>query len=141
MNDKNKNVFCYKINDFYQSSNYFLNSLFDYYGSDKGTINQKTPKPYRWNAHTYGSYYSKLFDHCRAGIQKIFECGIGTNDPKLVSTMGVKGKPGASLRAWRDYFNNAAGFASNQGPGDDNEYDDEHMDNIRDLLLNYTYNV
>lgn len=31
------------------------------------------------------------------------------------------------------------GVASNQGPGDDGEYDNEHVDNIRDLLLAYTY--
>ena len=70
MENNNKNVFEYKINDFYQSSNYFLNSLFDQYGSDKGTISQETSKPYKWNAHTYGSYYSKLFDHCRGKILK-----------------------------------------------------------------------
>ena len=37
------------------------------------------------------------------------------------------------------WYRKGAGFASNQGPGDDGEYDDEHMDNIRDLLLAYTY--
>ena len=104
MDKKNKNVFRYKINDFYQSSNYLLNSLFDHYGSDKGTINYELPKPYSWNAHTYGSYYSKLYDHCRKEVIKVFECGIGTNNPKIVSNMGAKGKPGASLRAWKDYF-------------------------------------
>ena len=107
MENNNKNVFEYKINDFYQSSNYVLNYLFDHYGSDKGTISQETSKPYQWNAHTYGSYYSKLFDHCRGEISKLFECGIGTNNPELVSNMGLTGKPGASLRAWRDYFENA----------------------------------
>ena len=70
MENNNKNVFEYKINDFYQSSNYVLNSLFDHYGSDKGTISQEISKPYQWNAHTYGSYYSKLFDHCRGDILK-----------------------------------------------------------------------
>ena len=37
------------------------------------------------------------------------------------------------------WYKKGAGFASNQGPGDDGEDDDEHMDNIRDLLLGYTY--
>ena len=38
-----------------------------------------------------------------------------------------------------DWYKKGSGFASNQGPGDDGEDDDEHMDNIRDLLLDYTY--
>jgi len=35
----------------------------------------------------------------------IFEIGIGTNNPNAISTMGIYGKPGASLRAFRDYSN------------------------------------
>nr|MCS5645662.1 C25 family cysteine peptidase [Candidatus Neomarinimicrobiota bacterium] len=38
-----------------------------------------------------------------------------------------------------DWYKKGSGFASNQGPGDDGEYDDEHLDNIRELLLAYTY--
>ena len=38
-----------------------------------------------------------------------------------------------------DWYKKGSGFASNQGPGDDGEDDDEHMDVIRELLLNYTY--
>ena len=37
------------------------------------------------------------------------------------------------------WYKEGAGFASDQGPGDDDEYDDEHMDIIRQKLLNYTY--
>ena len=37
------------------------------------------------------------------------------------------------------WYKKGAGFASNQGPGDDGEYDNEHLDNIRDLLMAYTY--
>jgi hypothetical protein len=37
------------------------------------------------------------------------------------------------------WYHKGTGVASNQGPGDDGEYDDEHMDNIRDDLLGYTY--
>ena len=37
------------------------------------------------------------------------------------------------------WYKEAAGFASDQGPGDDGEYDDEHMDIIREKLLDYTY--
>jgi len=39
-----------------------------------------------------------------------------------------------------DWFHMATGVASNQGPGHNGgEYDDEHMDLIRDSLLSYTY--
>ena len=37
----------------------------------------------------------------------IFEVGLGTNNVDVPSNMGKDGKPGASLRAWRDYFPNA----------------------------------
>ena len=32
---------------------------------------------------------------------------MGTNDTNVLSNMGPEGKPLASLRAWRDYFQNA----------------------------------
>jgi hypothetical protein len=38
-----------------------------------------------------------------------------------------------------NWYKKGSGFASNQGPGDDNESDLEHLNNIRDILLNYTY--
>jgi hypothetical protein len=41
----------------------------------------------------------------------------------------------------QDWFKRGTGIASNQGPGDDGEYDDEHMDNIRLDLLAYGYTV
>jgi hypothetical protein len=37
------------------------------------------------------------------------------------------------------WFKKGAGVASNQGPGDDGEYDDEHMDVIRNKLLDAGY--
>ncbi|MFC1732459.1 C25 family cysteine peptidase [candidate division KSB1 bacterium] len=37
------------------------------------------------------------------------------------------------------WHSRAIGIASNQGPGDDNEYDHEHIHNIRTDLLGYTY--
>gem|GEM_PF-850975 len=40
-----------------------------------------------------------------------------------------------------DWFHQATGVASNLGPGDDGEYDNEHLDNIRDDLLGYTYTL
>jgi len=40
-----------------------------------------------------------------------------------------------------DWYHKGTGIASNLGPGDDGEYDDEHIDYIRDDLLNYTYTL
>ena len=37
------------------------------------------------------------------------------------------------------WLHKGMGVASNQGPGDDGEYDNEHEDNIRTDLLGYTY--
>ncbi len=38
-----------------------------------------------------------------------------------------------------DWYHKGLGVASNQGTGDDGEYDDEHVDIIRGKLLNFTY--
>jgi hypothetical protein len=83
-----------------------LAELCDKYGSDKGEVST-TGHPYSWPSHTYTDFYSRLFSHCRNDIKHVFECGLGTNNPALVSSMGLEGKPGASLRVWRDYFPNA----------------------------------
>jgi hypothetical protein len=80
-----------------------LSRLCDLYGSDKGELVEPN-HPYPWKSHEYTKYYSQLFRHCRKSITKVFECGIGTNNPNLPSSMGASGKPGASLRVWRDYF-------------------------------------
>lgn len=39
------------------------------------------------------------------------------------------------------WYERGVGIASSQGPGDDNEYDYQHIRNIRTLLLNFTYAV
>ena len=62
------------------------------FGSDKGR---------RW--HNYTAIYAVLF----AGYgrsARVFELGLGTNNPGLVSSMGSTGRPGASLRGWRELF-------------------------------------
>jgi hypothetical protein len=83
-----------------------LSQLCDLYGSDKGEVESKG-HPYPWPSHSYADYYASLFSHCRLSPTKVFECGLGTNNPEIISSMGVNGKPGASLRVWRDYFPNA----------------------------------
>jgi len=94
------------VNHYKKNDLCLLSSLCEEYGSDKGAL-KSTGHPYKWAPHTYSDYYSHLFDHCRLYIKKVFECGIGTNNPALKSSMGPLGKPGASLRVWNDYFPNA----------------------------------
>jgi hypothetical protein len=38
---------------------------------------------------------------------RIFELGLGSNNPDVLSNMGVFGVPGASLRGWRELFPDA----------------------------------
>lgn len=66
------------------------------YGSDKGV---------GW--HTYTPFYQSLFSDRRHTITAVFELGLGTNNEDIPSNMGAHGTPGASLRAWRDYFPSA----------------------------------
>ena len=63
------------------------------HGSDKG---------HRW--HNYTTIYSVLFGKLRDQPLRIFELGLGTDNPKLVSSMGVTARPGASHRGWREIF-------------------------------------
>ena len=98
--------FDYKVVSYYQKNNNKIAKLCDIYGSDKGEI-EKDGHPYPWPSHTYADYYSVLFSHCRLIVKKVFECGLGTNNPNILSSMGISGKPGASLRVWRDFFPNA----------------------------------
>jgi hypothetical protein len=83
-----------------------LSILCDVHGSDKGEI-EPSGHPYGWQSHSYADYYDRLFSHCRTSVTKVFECGVGTNNPDAPSSMGSNGKPGASLRVWRDYFPDA----------------------------------
>ncbi len=87
-------------------SDSILNHLCDKYGSDKGEI-AKTGHPYPWPSHSYADFIERHFGHCRAFVQNVFECGLGTNNPTLASNMTATGQPGASLRVWREYFPSA----------------------------------
>ncbi len=71
-----------------------LANLFRLYGSDKA------------GKHDYYWLYGKLLKN-RKEIKKILEIGLGTNNLDVVSNMGKEGKPGASLRAFRDFCTNA----------------------------------
>jgi len=88
------------------SEDNLLTKLFNKYGSDKGSVNgsiQGSPQI----GHNYSNYYYEQFKFCRERVEKICEIGIGTNNPNVPSSMGIDGKVGASLRAWRDFFPNA----------------------------------
>ena len=88
------------------NTNNCLAQLCDQYGSDKGEVGCDN-RPYPWPAHSYTDLYDFLFPPIRNNVQIVIECGIGTNNPNLLSSMGERGRPGASLRVWRDYFPNA----------------------------------
>jgi hypothetical protein len=71
-----------------------LEYLFDQFGSDKA------------RSHYHLLYGSILADP--DGVTDLFEVGLGTNNPHVVSHMGREWRPGASLRAFREYLPKAA---------------------------------
>jgi hypothetical protein len=71
-----------------------LKLLLESYGSDKT------------NPHNYHYLYGPILSN-KNEIKNIFEIGLGTKNINIVSNMGVDGKVGASLRAFRDYCPNA----------------------------------
>ena len=95
----------------YNTNNY-LSELCELYGSDKGFVNIEKKTPYDWDPHSYSIIYNNLFSHCRENIKLVFECGIGTNNLNFESNMTLNGKPGASLKMWKDYFVNAQIFGA-----------------------------
>lgn len=71
-----------------------LCKLFDIRGSDKGSY------------HQYHKLYAAIFEMVKLRSNKsgaLLEIGLGTNNPELPSTMGLKGRPGASIRAFKDF--------------------------------------
>src|SRR5262245_27895827 len=80
-----------------------LSCLFNQYGSDKAS-------------HDYHVLYSEIFT--RAGsIERLLEIGMGTNNVNVPSHMGSSGKPGASLRAFRDALPDATIFGADIDSG------------------------
>ena len=68
-----------------------IKALFDQYGSDKGDI-----------SHQYHLVYGPLLISQDASA--LLEIGLGTNNENFVSHMTRHGRPGASLRAFRDFL-------------------------------------
>jgi len=77
-----------------------LAQLFSSYGSDKSTI------------HNYHYIYEYLLRGKRNAALQILEIGLGTHHPDVPSNMGAEGKPGASLRAFRDWAPHAMIFGA-----------------------------
>jgi SAM-dependent methyltransferase len=77
-----------------------LAALFNRYGSDKSS------------AQNYHLLYAPLLASRRRDRLRLLEIGIGTNKTDVVSNMGASGKPGASLRAFRDFCPNANVFGA-----------------------------
>ena len=48
-----------------------------------------------------------FLDLDKSKVGAVLEIGIGSNDPKMPSSMGRNGVPGASLLLWREIFPNA----------------------------------
>jgi len=68
-----------------------LAELLARYGSDKST------------KHDYYLIYASTLKDKRSLPLSILEIGLGTNNTSIPSNMGAQGKPGASLRAFRDW--------------------------------------
>tara|TARA_B100001121_G_scaffold225071_1_gene198277 strand:+ start:896 stop:1693 length:798 start_codon:yes stop_codon:yes gene_type:complete len=92
----------YYINDYLIKDN-LLTNLCEKYNSDKGG----NKSPFFEAGNNYSDFYYQIFNKNRFIYKKIFECGIGTNNNILESNMTLNGKPGASLRVWKEFFPNA----------------------------------
>jgi hypothetical protein len=90
-------------NTFKASANEILKieQLFNENGSDKS----------RFPFHTYHYIYAGIISR-PSTIEKILEIGMGTNNTHIVSNMGPKGSPGASLKAFASYLPNAQIFGA-----------------------------
>jgi hypothetical protein len=74
-------------------------ALCDQYGSDKA------------RSHNYHYLYAPILK-ARDKVAAVLEIGMGTNNTDVVSNMGQHGRPGASLRAFRDFLPNALIFGA-----------------------------
>jgi SAM-dependent methyltransferase len=76
-----------------------LKVLFDRYGSDKA------------RSHDYHLVYGPILAD-PAAVQAVLEVGLGTKHRDVVSHMGLRGRSGASHRAFRDFLPNARIFGA-----------------------------
>jgi len=69
--------------------------------SDKGHTDLKKA----W--HNYTTFYYSIFKNMQDKELRIFELGIGSNNPNFPCYMGVDARPGASLYGWNEFFYNS----------------------------------
>lgn len=77
-----------------------LGDIFARMGSDKSTT------------HDYYRVYFKILNEVRENELKLFEIGLGTNNTDVISNMGSTGRPGASLRAFKEFLPNSSIFGA-----------------------------
>jgi hypothetical protein len=76
--------------------------------SDKIAKNFARNRSDKSTHHNYHHLYAYIFNQLNNDSNcNILEIGLGTNDPKLISSMGIDGRPGASLYAFGEFFNKA----------------------------------
>ena len=76
-----------------------LRDLFNHYGSDKGST------------HDYFQIYEAMLGSMGA-VSALLEIGLGSPNSNVLSNMGPLGRPGASLRAFRDFLPSALIFGA-----------------------------
>lgn len=76
-----------------------LEKLLKSHGSDKA------------HPHNYHLLYGAILKD-RESINGVLEIGMGTDNKDVISNMGAAGRPGASLRAFRDHLPNANIFGA-----------------------------
>jgi predicted O-methyltransferase YrrM len=81
-----------------------LGRLFRHHGSDKSTV------------HDYHLLYGALLAD-PTQVKAVLEIGLGMNNVAVVSNMGTTGRPGASLRAFRDWLPDAQIFGADVDRG------------------------
>ena len=81
--------------------------------SSIGEIFNKNKSDKAGPRHRYDLVYHEVFKQFDKDSKlNILEIGLGTNNPDTVSHMGLKGRVGASLFAYQEYFPNAKIFGA-----------------------------
>jgi len=89
------------MNDFFDQKKWLVKTdlcdIMTRHGSDKGS-----------GDHNYTTLYSLILSHLKIKNDvNVFELGIGTTNINIKCNMGLTGSPGASLRGWREWLQNA----------------------------------
>lgn len=62
--------------------------------------------------HNYTPVYNAFFNAVKKKKIRLFELGIGTTNLSIPANMGQKGNPGASIRGWKQFFENGQIFGA-----------------------------